>query len=731
MTIETSVQTEPGSPKLQSAEFFKAGGTLRYDAPSYVNRPADEALYQATLNGRFCYVLTPRQMGKSSLMVRTARRLRDAGVRTAIIDLTAIGTEISPEQWYLGLLTRLKAQLRLRFDVQAWWDERDRLGPVQRFTDFLRQVVLVQIESPIVILIDEIDTTLSLDFSDDFFAAVRSVYNERAVDPEFDRLTFAFLGVATPADLINDPTRTPFNIGEEIVVHEFSRADASILEARLTEIYPDRGREIFDRIYFWTRGHPYLTQQLCLAIVSANGGDWSDRRVDELVDNNFLSSSARGETNIQFVSDKILTNARKNELLALYRKVYQGKTVTDDKQSVIQNQLKLSGLVQVTNRQLNIRNEIYRQAFDSVWLSENTPTDWRRIAYAALAAMVILAAVVGYFIWRPDEDTTAAVAAQIEENFQSTNDPILRLGDLAELFKLDGYAPRARQILGSLDTEEKAALFSGDTKARQDQIRTVIRSYYVVFDNTVENNELLQTMEDALSQSSEAESRLLANEIARWLDGRTAYSQGNYPITVTAYGTAIDLFGMNPAIYFDRALAHATRANYDTTLADLDQALEISFGLEEDVKNLWQNRIKAAVISNLQLHATWWSEYGDYSSLIHVIPTPTQTPTSSPGPTSSAAPSSTDTPTPGSTATAEPTATPSPTTLVTMTPQPTDTPFVAPTNTQAPPATAAPTQLSPTEVPSTAVPTSEPPSPASETPLPPTPEKPTPPPPSP
>lgn len=730
MTIEASVQSESGSSAAQSAEFFKAGGTLRYDAPSYVSRPADEALYQATLNGRFCYVLTPRQMGKSSLMVRTARRLRDAGVRTAIIDLTAIGTEISPEQWYLGLLTRLKTQLRLRFDVQAWWDERDRLGPVQRFTDFLRQVVLVQIESPIVILIDEIDTTLSLDFSDDFFAAVRSVYNERAVDPEFDRLTFAFLGVATPADLINDPTRTPFNIGEEIIVNEFSRDDASILEARLTEIYPEKGPEIFDRIYYWTRGHPYLTQQLCLAIVSANGGDWTTGRVDELVDNNFLSSSARGETNIQFVSDKILTNARKNELLALYRKVYQGKIVPDDKQSVVQNQLKLSGLVQATNRHLNIRNEIYRQAFDSVWLSENTPTDWRRIAYAALAAIVVLAAIVGYFIWRPEEDTTAALAAQIEENFNSTTDPILRLGNLADLFKLEGYGPQGRKILGALDDAEKTALFSGDTKARQEQIRTVIRSYYVVFDNTPENNQLLQTMEDALSQSSEAESRLLANEIARWLDGRTAYSQGNYPITVTAYGTAIDLFGLNPAIYFDRALAHATRANYETTLSDLDKALEISFDLEEDVKNLWQNRIRAAVTSNIQLHALWWSEYGDYSSLIHLIPTPTQTATSSPTVEASSTPLVTDTPAATSTATARP-ASPTATPLFTNTPLPTNTLTAPPTNTPAPPATAVQTQAAPTNVPPTAEPTSAPPSPASDTPLPPTPLPPTPPPPSP
>ena len=52
------------------ADFFVAGGTLRTSAPSYVTRPADAALLQHLQAGEFCYVLTPRQMGKSSLMVR-------------------------------------------------------------------------------------------------------------------------------------------------------------------------------------------------------------------------------------------------------------------------------------------------------------------------------------------------------------------------------------------------------------------------------------------------------------------------------------------------------------------------------------------------------------------------------------------------------------------------------------------------------------------------------------
>src|SRR5688500_9582350 len=82
--------------------FYVTGGTLRQDAPSYVERRADTDLYEGLICGEFCYVLTSRQMGKSSLMVRTAARLREAGTAVAVLDLTLIGQNLTAEQWYDG-----------------------------------------------------------------------------------------------------------------------------------------------------------------------------------------------------------------------------------------------------------------------------------------------------------------------------------------------------------------------------------------------------------------------------------------------------------------------------------------------------------------------------------------------------------------------------------------------------------------------------------------------------
>src|SRR5882762_5997036 len=94
------------------SSFYVTGGTLRQDAACYVERQADKDLLDGLLQGEFCYVLTSRQMGKSSLMVRTAGKLREQGVRVAVLDLTAVGQNLTPEQWYDGLLVRVGRQLR-------------------------------------------------------------------------------------------------------------------------------------------------------------------------------------------------------------------------------------------------------------------------------------------------------------------------------------------------------------------------------------------------------------------------------------------------------------------------------------------------------------------------------------------------------------------------------------------------------------------------------------------
>jgi hypothetical protein len=95
------------------SDFYVVSGALKSDAPSYVVRQADENLYSALMQGKFCYVLTSRQLGKSSLMARSAQRLREAGVAVATVELTTSGKNHTVDQWYNDFLEAVGDQLGL------------------------------------------------------------------------------------------------------------------------------------------------------------------------------------------------------------------------------------------------------------------------------------------------------------------------------------------------------------------------------------------------------------------------------------------------------------------------------------------------------------------------------------------------------------------------------------------------------------------------------------------
>jgi tetratricopeptide (TPR) repeat protein len=359
--------------------FYYAGGTLRADAPSYVSRQADEALYASVTHGDFCYVLTARQMGKSSLMVRTAARLQQEGVAVVVLDLTALGQNLTPEQWYAGLLGRIGQQLGLEDHLEDFCQKHDRWGPLQRWTAALQEVVLSHILGRVVLFVDEIDYVRSLPFStNEFFAAIRECYNRRAQEPSFTRLTFCLFGVATPAELIQDAPMTPFNIGQRIALTDFSTTEAVPLAMGLGR--PERiGRGLLKRILYWTGGHPYLTQRLCQA-VAADSRVTCPVGVDQLCEVLFLSPRAlEQDDNLLFVREYLLrSTADRAGLLDLYAQVHSRRRVRDDDTNPLLSLLHLAGIVRVINGGLRVRNRIYFTVFDQAWIRMHLPPSARR-----------------------------------------------------------------------------------------------------------------------------------------------------------------------------------------------------------------------------------------------------------------------------------------------------------------------------------------------------------------
>ena len=396
---------------------YIAESTLPEDTQTYVTREADSQLYQALLEGKICYVFNSRKTGKSSLALQTIKQLRTAGIVSVFIDLSGDETKLEhPEQWYANILDTLAYELELDVDLKGWWQERSWLSPLGRFREFIESVMLSQVPEKVVIFIDEIDSVLSFNFSaDDLFAFIRSLYNLRTQNADYNRLTFCLLGVATPSDLIQDKQRTPFNIGQAIELKGFTQEQAAAL-AKGLEGKIELPIPVLNEILDWTGGQPFLTQKLCKIVLEQ--AETSNPDIAELVQAYIINNWEENDNpeHLGTICDRILSNQqRTSQLLGIYQQIITpptppklrgGKASTNSSlirggkdssnpplaeeekdnltpplakgglggvaadNSPDQMELQLSGLVAKQNGQLRVYNRIYLEIFNLDWVQQ-------------------------------------------------------------------------------------------------------------------------------------------------------------------------------------------------------------------------------------------------------------------------------------------------------------------------------------------------------------------------
>lgn len=388
---------------------YQVGGSLSKNASTYVTRQADTQLYQALKRGEFCYILNCRQVGKSSLLVRTYHQLKEQGFQCATIDMTNIGSQNTTyQQWYQGIIADLWLSFKLsrKLSLKDWWSSLSEMSDVQKFSLFIEEVILVQFPTEnICIFIDEIDSILSLNFTvDDFFALIRYCYNQRAINPEYNRLNFAIFGVATPADLIQDRKRTPFNIGKAIELHDFTIEEIEPLAASLP-LEQKQAKRLLKEILSWTGGQPFLTNKLCQLVIDAitQSDKFSSFRLidagDILIKNNLynwhnliyqlpfgyeellLESIVRNKIlddwqhqdepeHLRTIQNRLLYNPTKvAKLLGVYQKILQNQQIEVDKIPE-ETELILSGLIIKESGFLKVKNPIYEEVFNLEWIGK-------------------------------------------------------------------------------------------------------------------------------------------------------------------------------------------------------------------------------------------------------------------------------------------------------------------------------------------------------------------------
>ncbi len=402
-----------------TGEFFSVGPPLHAVRSGYVRRRADDLLFDAVLGGRYAHVIAPSRSGKTSLVAATAARLEARGFNVAILDLGQVGGRdagTDAGRWYYSVAYRILRQLRIRFDLQSWWQEKSVLGNCQRLLEFYNEIVLRYVKERIVIFVDDVQRIGENAIGTELLASIRTAHNGRATDPEFARLTFVLLGECDPACLIDEPGLSPFDVTQSIPLDDFTRGDLDIFATELN-LSAAQARAALDRVYYWTSGQPYLTQKLARAISRESFGDEVEETVDRLVRQQFMGGAAlRTEPYLSHIHCEVMRDRKQSEaLLNLYGRLRKGVHVDADWGSPLQRRLMAIGLLSVDDEgDLQVRNRICETVFTARWANENLPMRLRAPLMALAAIFLVIAIPFIYTQWLPLVYTGTLTSASAE-----------------------------------------------------------------------------------------------------------------------------------------------------------------------------------------------------------------------------------------------------------------------------------------------------------------------------
>ena len=320
--------------------------------------------------------------------------------------------------------------------------------------EFYSEIVLQRVDERIVVFVDEIQCIENLPYAVELLSSIRAAHNARTTDPDFSRLSFVLLGECDPVSLIEQAELSPFNVTQQIVLEDFSRADLDIFLTEINLPGPEANQAL-DRVFHWTNGQPYLSQKLARAIARDTIDDDIDQHVDHLATQQLGGRAAlHNEPHMSHIHRGIVNDVKRSErLLNLYGKLRKGIVVPADLGSSLQRRLMALGLVVIDEEgNLGVRNRLYETVFTARWANESQTTNFRVPAMVAAAVLIIAMIPFWYTQWLPGPYVRVLVSDTVE---------IATAGDAFQnLRSFPGHAAKAHNLYrGFL---ERRALDSDD-----------------------------------------------------------------------------------------------------------------------------------------------------------------------------------------------------------------------------------------------------------------------------
>ena len=326
------------------------------DSALYVRRPPVESLaYEEIAKpGALIRIKAPKQMGKTSLVMRISAQARSRGYQTVRLNFfqaedSVIGSLERLLRWFCS---NISLHLGIESCLADYWDED--LGYKVSCTNYLQEHILAQLDSPLVVTLDEIDRLFSYpQVAREFLPLLRFWHEEANNIPVWQK----FRLIVTHCTEVYIPLnihQSPFNVGLALTLEEFNWKQVQELAKRyrLNRINPPIEYEQIKTLADMVGGHPYLINLAFYYLVARNA------KIEQIVreavtDTGIYRDHLRGH---------LATLNNYPQLATAYKQVVQSsEAITLD--TIVAYKLENMGLVKLKENQTVPRCELYRLYF--------------------------------------------------------------------------------------------------------------------------------------------------------------------------------------------------------------------------------------------------------------------------------------------------------------------------------------------------------------------------------
>lgn len=325
-------------------------GAIESQSPFYIVRDADRIVDDITnlKKGSTFAIKGPRQVGKSSLLLRTAEAASRVGKHLALIDFQEIDDTYfaNSNTFFRNFCEMFTSELKLDSRVDEYLNPEPN---IRKCTKYVGEYLLQEAGAPVVLALDEVEKVFVTPFQTDFFSMLRGWHNRRARfnDPIWKCLDIVIVTSTEPHYFIKDLSQSPFNVATKIFVDEFKAEHLSSLNTKYCN--PLKNEQL-DRLMTLVGGHPYLSHYAIYTVATRRNS------AEDL----FLNVRHRNNPFREYLQQLALRLENKAEMLAAL------KTMLREKQAHnVENLMRLegAGLVRQEGDKVVPRCQLYENFF--------------------------------------------------------------------------------------------------------------------------------------------------------------------------------------------------------------------------------------------------------------------------------------------------------------------------------------------------------------------------------